>query len=451
MKGKSRGRTDFLLCPDPSRLMPMTKLCIDGMNLSLPQGTGIRTYAQNLLRNAAAADISTQVLFGADIPHSASAIERAAILADPNSPAKPRTRTDRLIRRATRIKTRWGRSAQIAFSADKIIWPDGNLPPASVVWHASNIFSDANRHFRSTGELTNIKFASVSSRPNIVHWTTPIPLHFSGGINICTLHDLIPLKAPYTTNHDRIDFSRLCRKVFNSVDKIIAISETSKMDAIELLDIPDHRITVIYQSVSPPKEILIRPISSIQRDIETQFNLEPDNYFLYFGAIEPKKNLLRTLEAALTAETNLTFVVVGHRGWSNDAESYFLSSLTNQRMSRVRHLDYLTETQLASLVRCARATVFPSIYEGFGLPALESLTLGTPVLASATPALMEVCGKAACYANPLDVSSIRDAFTRLSRDLTYCAELRAAGLTQAQKFSPENYRQDLANLYKSLL
>ena len=103
------------------------------------------------------------------------------------------------------------------------------------------------------------------------------------------------------------------------------------------------------------------------------------------------------------------------------------------------------------MVRCARATVFPSIYEGFGLPALESLTLGTPVLASATPALMEVCGKAACYANPLDVSSIRDAFTRLSRDLTYCAELRAAGLTQAQKFSPEKYRQDLANLYKSLL
>ena len=428
----------------------MTKLCIDGMNLSLPYGTGIRTYAQNLLRNAAAADIGTQVLFGADIPHSANAIERAAILADPNSPAKPRTRADRLIRRATRAKTRWGRSAQIVSSADKVIWPGGSLPPAPVVWHASNVFSDANRHFRSTRDLTKIDFNNDSIKPDIVHWTTPLPLYYSGGVNVCTLHDLIPLKAPYTTNHDRVIFSQLCRKVFDRVDRIVAISETARIDAIELMGAPEDKILVIYQSVSPPAEIMNRPEPCLQRDIERQFSLEPNNYFLYFGAIEPKKNLLRTLEAALTSETNLPLVVVGRRGWSNDAESHFLSPLENQRTSRISQLDYLTETQLASLVRCARATVFPSIYEGFGLPALESLTLGTPVLASNTPALMEVCGKAACYADPFDIASIREAFTRLSRDLAYCAELRAAGIIQAQKFSPEKYKRNLEKLYKSL-
>jgi glycosyltransferase involved in cell wall biosynthesis len=258
------------------------------------------------------------------------------------------------------------------------------------------------------------------------------------------------LKAPYTTNHDRVIFSQLCKKVFDRVDRIVAISETSRIDAIELLGVPQDKIVVIYQSVSPPAEIMNRPEPCLQRDIEKQFNLEPNNYFLYFGAIEPKKNLLRTLEAALTSETNLTLVVVGRRGWSNDAESHFLSSLENQRTPRIRQLDYLTETQLASLVRCARATVFPSIYEGFGLPALESLTLGTPVLASNTPALMEVCGKAACYADPFDIASIREAFTRLSRDLTYCADLRAAGIIQAQKFSPEKYKRNLEKLYESL-
>lgn len=447
----SRGRTDFLLRKKSTRFTLMTKLCIDGMNLSLTQGTGIRTYAQNLLSNAAAADISTQVLFGADIPHSANPTERAAILADPHSPARSRTKTDRLIRRVTRIKTRWGRSAQIAFSSDKIIWPNANLPPAPVVWHASNIFSDANRHFRNTGKLAKIRFDSESSKPDIVHWTTPIPICCDQSINICTLHDIIPLKVPYTTNHDRIVFSQLCRRVFDRADKIISISETSKLDAVELLGIPDDKITVIHQSVSPPETVINRPIKSLHRDIEEQFALEPYQYFLYFGAIEPKKNLLRTLEAALTSESRLVLVVVGHRGWSNDAEHYFLSLLANHRTNRIRHLDYLSETQLASLVRCARATVFPSIYEGFGLPALESLILGTPVLASATPALMEVCGEAACYANPLDVSSIRDAFTRLSRDTAYCEELRAAGLAQAKKFSPEKYRQRLRNFYTSVL
>lgn len=431
----------------------MTTVCVDGLNLALAHGTGIQTYTRNLLRGATIAGFDTQVLFGMDIPHSVEALARAALLADPGAFAPARTALDRIVRRTARISTFTGRTAKQVSLADKIIWPNGTPPPASTIWHCSNIFADSNRNFIKHGRMTSVSFKGDATKPDIFHWTTFLPIFARNKINIYTLHDLIPLRAPYTTRHNRIEYAKLYRSVFDKADAIIAISETTRRDAIEMLGVPEQKIHVIHQSINLPFEIINRTPIKIERDIRTQFNLDYKSYFVFFGAIEPKKNLLRTIEAFLTSETKLPLVIVGHRGWSNEAEKFHIKNLTQDQFTksnRIIHLDYLSETQLASLIRGARATVFPSIYEGFGLPALESMMLGTPVLASQTPALAEVCGDAACYADPLDVASIREAFTLLSRESAYCEELARKGRARAEIFSPSIYAEKLGQLYLSL-
>ncbi|MNS91918.1 D-inositol 3-phosphate glycosyltransferase [compost metagenome] len=388
-----------------------------------------------------------------DIPHSVEPLERAALLADPGAVPPARTRLDRIARRAARLSTPIGRTARRALLADKIIWPNGAPPPAPTIWHCSNIFADSNRCFRSFGTITPLLFESQAPAPDVFHWTTFLPIHARNQANVYTLHDLIPLRAPYTTRHDRAKYAKLCRAVFDKADAIVTISETTRKDAIEMLGVSEEKITTIYQATTLPPSIVNRSAKDIERDIETQFNLEYKKFFLFFGAIEPKKNLLRVIESILTSETSMPLVVVGHRGWSNEAENFHLKNLTQEytkSAKRITHLDYLSETQLTSLIRGARATVFPSIYEGFGLPALESMMLGTPVLASQTPALAEVCGEAACYADPLDIASIRDAFTRLSRENAYCEELARKGQIRAAAFSPSIYAAKLGQLYASL-
>ena len=431
----------------------MTTICVDGLNLALAHGTGIQTYARNLLLGATTAGIDTQVLFGQDIPNSVKPLERAALLADRDTMPPARSRLDRIARRATRLSTPIRRTAMEVTMADKVMWPNGAPPPASTIWHCPNLFADSNRSFSKHNAMAPLLFKGEAQKPDVVHWTTFLPIHARKQANVYTLHDLIPLRAPYTTRHDRVKYAKLCRAVFDKAEAVVAISETTRRDAIEMLGVSEKKLTVIHQSVTPPPSIVSRSESDIERDIDTQFNLEYKKFFLFFGAIEPKKNLLRTMESLLTADTTMPLVIVGHRGWLNDAEKFHLKNFTQKNTkasNRIIHLDYLSETQLATLVRGARATVFPSVYEGFGLPALESMMLGTPVLASQTPALAEVCGEAACYADPLDITSIRNAFTLLSRESAYCEELSRNGKTRSKAFSPSQYAEKLGQLYATL-
>jgi glycosyltransferase involved in cell wall biosynthesis len=204
-----------------------------------------------------------------------------------------------------------------------------------------------------------------------------------------------------------------------------------------------------------------RPDAEVAREIEGVFGLDWGGYFLFFGAIEPKKNLGRVVEAYLASGAKSPLVIIGGKAWLDDAETRMIysdivevSALRDgliRRADRIRRYDYLPFGLLVSLIRGARATLLPSLYEGFGLPVLESMLLNTPVLASTAGALPEVAGDAALLVDPYDTHAIRRGIETLDSDADLRAELSRRGVRQAARFSPEAYRQRLAELYQPLL
>jgi len=208
--------------------------------------------------------------------------------------------------------------------------------------------------------------------------------------------------------------------------------------------------------VETPHGVMTTPESELAAQIEGGLGLDWKGYFLFFGAIEPKKNLARLVEAYLASAVQCPLVIVGGKAWLEDEE---LGLLTPQlaggktvdgadRGDRIRHFDFMPYSLLARLIRGARAVLAPFLYEGFGLPVLETMLMGTPVLASTTGSLPEVAGEAALLVDPYDVDEIREAIRILDADADVRAELAARGLIQAQKFSEAAYGARLTELYK---
>jgi glycosyltransferase involved in cell wall biosynthesis len=191
------------------------------------------------------------------------------------------------------------------------------------------------------------------------------------------------------------------------------------------------------------------------------FNLSWQRYFLFFGAIEPKKNLPRLIEAYLASNVSDPLLIVGGQGWLDERETTLLyndivgvQGLKDgalRRTDRVRRYDFLPQATLVNLIRGAKAVMFPSLYEGFGLPVLEAMQLGAPVLTSTGGALPEVAGDAAVLVDPFDVQAIKRAIIALDADEGLRSSLCERGLRQAESFSPQAYQQRLEGLYRQIL
>ena len=172
------------------------------------------------------------------------------------------------------------------------------------------------------------------------------------------------------------------------------------------------------------------------------FDLAPQGYFLYFGAIEPKKNVGRLIEAYLASEVTTPLIIVGGRSWRSENELRLLGTPGSQILSgaaRIRKLDYLPRRMLDVLVAGARGVLFPSLYEGFGLPVVEALARGVPTMTSTAGSLPEVAGGAALLVDPYDIAAIAAAIRALDTDADLRATLSAAGPAQAARFSIEAF------------
>lgn len=166
--------------------------------------------------------------------------------------------------------------------------------------------------------------------------------------------------------------------------------------------------------------------------------------------MEPKKNLARVIEAYVGSGVQAPLVIVGGRAWLETDETKLLGMIQDSATGgagRIRRYDYLPFRVLVSLIRGAKATVLPSLYEGFGLPVLESMQLRTPVLTSTAGSLPEIAGDAALAVDPYDIVAIRKAMVALDEDADLRAELTERGVRQAGKFGAEPYRARLAELY----
>jgi len=286
-----------------------------------------------------------------------------------------------------------------------------------------------------------------------MHWTTPLPIYAKGIPNIVTFHDLIPLRLPHTTTDDKEVYMRLCREAVRRADHIAVVSETTRQDVERILGVSPDRITNTYQAVDLPRHLAERPQSDVETELEGVFNLGWKSYFLHFGAIEPKKNLGRIVEAYLASGSQTPLVLIGGRAWLDEGEMALLTQVKRDggpNADRIRQYEYMPFSLLISLIRGAKATLFPSLYEGFGLPVLESMALSTAVLTSTGGSLPEVAGDAAVIVDPYDVQAITRGIKALDSDEGLQAELIAKGVKQAARFTPEAYQARLKTLYEKV-
>jgi glycosyltransferase involved in cell wall biosynthesis len=294
--------------------------------------------------------------------------------------------------------------------------------------------------------------------PDIMHWTYPLPIELVGSRNIYTLHDLVPLRLPYTTLDAKASYRALTKACTECGDHICTVSEASRRDIIAEFAIDPARVTNSYQASPLPAAALAHSPAEDAAMIEGIFGLPAQGYFLFFGAIEPKKNLGRLIEAYLALRTETPLVIVGARAWRSEEELRLLrededgDSAHRQTLAkRIIRLDYMPRPLLLRLIRGARALAFPSLYEGFGLPVLEAMQFGTPILTSNTSSLPEVAGEAAVLVDPYDPLAIAAGLRALDSDGALRARLSQAGPEQAARFSEERYRERLEAMYAQVM
>ncbi len=433
----------------------MARICIDAYNLAMSRGSGIATYARNLQSNLSAMGHETQLLYSSSLDEDATDLMRQVTLLDAGAvtPSNKVRTVLRSLARPPRLSAWAVPRTEEVITRDIENW----FPSCDRVWAGRDVFYKANRAFFAFGWMSPITLGH-ERQTDIAHWTCALPLYEPRTPNFYTLHDLVPLRLPFTTLDNKRGFYSLCKTLIARGDRIITVSEHSRADIIRMLGAPEDKVVNTYQSVEIPEALLKASDDELANQLEATFDLSWRGYYLFFGAIEPKKNLPRVVEAYLSSGVKAPLVIIGGRAWLKEQQSDLLyddliqaSVLKDgvlKRADRVRQYEYLPFRLLVGLIRGARATLFPSLYEGFGLPVLESMLLGTPVLTSTAGSLPEVAGDAAVMVDPYDVDAIRAGIRTLDADEPLRAELSTRGRRQAANFSPERYRERLEEAYR---
>lgn len=428
---------------------PPLHIGVDGYNLALPQGTGVATYARTLAEAIAGGGNRVDLVFGLNIPRKVSPELRESLFFGRLRDASPQRRTWRRAVRQYRVSP-LAKPLQPVSVAGRVVEAGaaGALPPFDRLYNLSEIFDTCARHFRRYGRFLTVR---VPEPPAIMHWTYPLPIRMAGTRNLYTLHDLVPLRLPHASLEDKRYYDMLVRACVRDADHIVTVSDNSRNDIVTLLDADPDRVTNTYQSVSMPPR---GDEAALAHRLRRLFDLPARGYFLFFGAIEPKKNLGRLIEAYLQADVEEPLVIVGAEAWLADRELRLLGGAHGTALpgaARIRRIDYLPRPLLLDVMAGARAVAFPSLYEGFGLPALEALALGVPLLTSTAGSLPEVVGDAALCVDPYDVGAIADGIRRLSGDAGLRARLASAGPAQAERFSMTRYQARLEAVYHKVL
>ncbi len=428
----------------------------------MPKGSGIATYAWNLGLGLKRQGFETQLLFGpARAARGHALLDEIAIYdAVELKPSRPTVR--QFLRKRfsglTKTASRVARSGEI----DPRQWPSRDFG-ADVIWSSQDLFHGANRDYAGHGRFTTVTFGAPGEPApmDAMHWTCVLPLKAQGAANVYTIHDLVPLKLPFATLDDKPRFFETCAQICKQADHVVTVSETSRREIIRIFGIEESRITNTFQAVNIPDDLLAESEDEAAAEVAALFGLDWNEYFVFFGAVEPKKNIGRLIEAYLTAGVRKPLVIIGGRAWLEGDETRLLTADLIQtqaaqtgaslRTDRVRRFDYLPRQALINVIRGARATLFPSLYEGFGLPILESMQLGTAVLTSTEGAGPEIAGDAAVFVDPYDVRAIKRAIQALDADDGLCDDLTHRGRLQAAKFAPAEYERRLSELYRGLL
>ncbi|MFA6306274.1 MAG: glycosyltransferase family 1 protein [Patescibacteria group bacterium] len=281
----------------------------------------------------------------------------------------------------------------------------------------------------------------------------------SAGKSLITIHDLSFLRYPEFFSRRKNFWHKMInvKKLIKRFDYVIAVSEHTKRDIVELCGISPDKIKVIYPGLGAEfTDIKIAGDKSAA--IKRKYDL-PDKYILYLGTVEPRKNVDGIIRAYNQLRTCLPdgqgyelrdykLVIVGGRGWKS--EKIYKELEQSEFKADIKFLGYVDAEDKAYLYNSASVFIYPSFYEGFGFPPLEAMASGLPVIASYAASLPEVAGGAALMVNPYNISELALAMREVLTDENLRNKLIKRGLEQAKKFSWEKTAKEYLEILNSL-
>jgi glycosyltransferase involved in cell wall biosynthesis len=312
--------------------------------------------------------------------------------------------------------------------------------------------------WRSSWVKEDLKKLKIDLYHGLSH-EIPIGIQKTNVRSVVTIHDLIHERYPEQYNPVDVKiYSKKFRYACQHADNIIAISEQTRKDILEFYKTPAEKIRVTWQSCNPAFGELLSDAQ--KRIIQLKYELPP-KFFLYVGSIIERKNLLNICKAVFILRSELTtpLVVIGDGGKykqqvkdfikQNDLEKKII--FLSERSSTISSKTFQNGEDLPAIYQLATAMIYPSFFEGFGIPVLESLWSRLPVITSNVSSLPEVGGDAVYYVNPQSAEEIAAGMKKICSDQQFANDLRQKGLLQAKKFSLRNCAEAVMNVYKELI
>lgn len=294
-------------------------------------------------------------------------------------------------------------------------------------------------------------FEKYFGYPDILHGTnySVYPCHNS--LKVMTIYDLTFIKYPHYIDSVVKTYTQKVQRCLKWTDLILTISESSKRDIVEYLQVSPEKVYVTpLASRYYPNYLSIDVIEKLEKQSVYDFS-KP--YLLFVSTIEPRKNILNIISAFNWLKQNYKIeqqlVLIGKKGWSY--EPIFAAIENSPWKNEIHHLNYLSDELVALFYSKADVFVYPSYYEGFGLPVLEAMTLGTPVVTSNTSSLPEVTGDAAILIDPQDPIQLAESILKIISDSQLRQDLINKGAERAKLFSWERTAKETLKAYRTIV
>ncbi|MGB8352663.1 MAG: glycosyltransferase family 1 protein [Chthoniobacteraceae bacterium] len=417
---------------------------LDSLNLAMPEGTGIKTYGTQLISVLKELGANTELLVSARTSCD-SLIGRAMLYDSVERTEKHLRGWHRIFKSDMRFRFRKAVHIPHANGSSGMHVPDSVFPHGMGCSVIFNCYKAA-RVIQEKRKI--IPTFQTEKKYRIWHATQPLSLRHKDAIQITTIHDLIPLLQPHVCDESRQPFYQRVKESVQWSRAIAVVSESAKTDLLNHFDVPGEKIVVTHLFTEMSGEPCAP--QTMERVMKS-YNLEPQNYILFVGALESRKNIQRLIEAYISLGSDQTLVLAGRIGWRGEEELKLLKHIARRRGQDVRLLSYVPQAALPALYQGATCLAFPSLCEGFGLPVLEAMTSGCPVVCSSTTSLPEVAGDAAEYVDPMSVESIADGIGKILDDSFHRDALVKKGYERAAFFSRERYSGKIVELYNKAL
>jgi glycosyltransferase involved in cell wall biosynthesis len=290
------------------------------------------------------------------------------------------------------------------------------------------------------------KIETVIGSFDIFHGAEPM-LPPTANAKIATLHDLSYKRFPQFFQANVLRWDRFVQRSLIEADIIIVPSQNTRKDAIELFRIPAEKIVVVYIPISGQ---FSSQKSVNDENVRRRYGLS-DEFVFFSGTMEPRKNIpfiIRGFEKFQKNHSGIQLVLAGKKGWLS--EEIFKAMERSPSGKSIKYLDFVSEEDLCSLYRSAICFVYPSLYEGFGLPVLEAMASGTPVITSKTSSLGEIAGDASLLIEPTRIDEFLNALETICGNSNLRNELVAKGLERVKQFSHKNAADTIMGIYRTI-